>query len=210
MKRSFGFAALLAGMYMAVPAAHAQSAGGDAGFFVGAKAGQGYYSGNDSLSSNIYGVDLGYRWALGAGNGLGIEAGYVKPQTVKYNGYGWRETLDTEAYTLGVTYRLTFGGTPNHGHWYFAARTGLMHWKQKDQVSASYNYGYGSPVVTYTRYDNSGSGSYAGVGIGYDFNRNVGLGLHYDYYLADLYRDGDGGYHADGFSALTAALEVRF
>lgn len=210
MKRSFGFTAILAGLCLAVPAVHAQATGGDAGFFVAAKAGHGYYNGDSSLGSNAYGVDLGYRWALGAGNGLGIEAGYIKPDTVEYNSYGWRETLDTEAYTLGVTYRLTFGGSPARDHWYFAARTGLMRWKQKNQATASYDYGYGAPAITYSRYDNSGSGSYAGVGVGYDFNRNVGLGLHYDYYLADLYRDNDGGYHANGFSTLTLGVEVRF
>lgn len=182
-----------------VPTVCAQTLqGNDAGFFVGANAGQGYYNGETDLRSNTYSASMGYRWGLGGRNSLGVEAGYVQPDTLVYS----YSQLKSRAVTLGATYHLTFGGSGSGVHGFFAARLGYMHWKQDETGYGYSGYGYA--------YSADGTGSYAGVGIGINFNRHVGLGLYYDYYLADLYKDAYGDYYADGLSVPSLGLEVRF
>jgi hypothetical protein len=188
-----------------VPAVQAAStSGNDAGFFVGARVGQGQFTGGSSDNTNTYSLDLGYRWAINGHNSLGFEAGYVKPKDIDYayiSGYG---RLKSQAYTLGATYHFTFAGNHSGGHWFFAARVGYMHWNQDEKDTS-----YGSNYVGYVS-SASGTGSYAGVGIGYDFNDHVGLGLNYDYYLSDVSDDGYGDYSINGLSVPSLGLEIRF
>lgn len=188
------------------PAAHARStAATDAGFFVGAKAGQGYFNGDSDQRSNTYTVDLGYRWALGNRNNLGIEFGYVKPNDLEYDSLLSNSNMETKAWSVGANYQVTFGGNGSGPHWFFAARAGYMHWTQDTLTNVS---SYGQPYAY--RDSVTGTGSYAGVGLGFDFNEHVGMGLYYDYYLADISRDQYGNYYIDDLSVPSLGLEIRF
>lgn len=183
--RKTSLAATLAAALFALPAAHAQQAGG---FFINASLGQSRLDQHAYDASDTgFGANLGYRWALGPQLLLGVEAGYADlgsfAPRAGFPQVPYRKAA-VDGWSLGVNAHANL--TEN---WYVAARTG---WFRADMqgsriVAQDTTFGGASVLVT-----NSASGTsnqwYAGVGFGYDFSNHVSVGLNYDHYRSDRMR----------------------
>jgi len=168
--------ALASAGLLAVPAAFAQDAPHNDGWFVNGNVGRtsidhGAYDDHDTG----YALNGGYRWAVNPSVALGVEAGYndlgnIHAKNVFHNDpvvehgrsqlHGW---------TAGVNGH--FNINPN---WYVSARTGLYGWKGHGLSNDE------NPI----RKGLDDTSWYAGAGVGYDFSNNVSVGLNYDYFDA--------------------------
>lgn len=173
--------------------------------FVGLQLGNTAWSTNDNFddsdSDTSYAARGGYRWNVGAGNAIGIEAGYADFGRV--NRYGsivvpgayanimvnYTGHVDATAVLLGANYQLTFGG----GKGFFDARLGAMRLTLKATANAA---GYGSATDSETD-----SGAYVGVGVGYYFTPHFGLGLNYDFHRATV-QDNDANFASSSVGAV--------
>lgn len=141
------------------------AAAADGSFFVGAGVGRSSVNGGDFGSDTGYRIDGGYRWAVGGGAQIGVEAGYADLGTFRAN----QSLARVEAKMHGplVGGNIRFDVAP---HWYVSGRAGYM----RADVKARTAFGLSA--------SNTVDAWYAGAGFGYDFDNRVSLGLDYDYY----------------------------
>lgn len=144
-------------------------------WFINARAGQAQlHKGRYHDSDTGYDANIGYRWAVGPGVALGVEAGYNDLGKVDINDAFHDSSISKtksklHGWTAGVNGHFNF--TPL---WYVSARAGLYGWKGEGVTNQA------DPV----RKDVDKTDWYGGVGVGYDFSQNWSLGVNYDYYHA--------------------------
>ncbi|WP_205746122.1 MULTISPECIES: porin family protein [Dyella] len=176
MKKSLLALALAAAGLAVVPAAFAQNAPDNGGWFINGNVGRtsidkGPYDDSDTG----YAINGGYRWAITPRFALGAEVGYNDLGNIHVkNIFNSNDVVDKgksqlHGWTAGANARFNIDP-----QWYISGRAGLYSWK-----------GHGlSNDVNPVRKSLDDTSWYGGVGFGYNFTNNVSVGLNYDYFDA--------------------------
>ena len=179
-KTLFALALSAAGLFTAAAVSAQTAPTQNGGWFIGGNVGQASMDhGPYNDDSTGYGINGGYRWALGPAVALGVEVGYndlgnIQPKNLFSNQAVVADgKTQLHGWTTGVNGH--FNLSPN---WYVSARTGIYGWKGHG-LSNDQN-----PVRTGL----DDTSWYAGAGVGYDFSNNVSLGVNYDHYDAKKQR----------------------
>jgi OOP family OmpA-OmpF porin/outer membrane immunogenic protein len=176
MKKTLIALAFATAGLVAVPAAFAQSASDNGGWFVNGNVGRtsidkGPYDGHDTG----YAVNGGYRWAVNPNVALGVEGGYndlgnIHAKNVFNSGdVVQRGKSQLHGWTAGVNGHFNIDQ-----NWYVSARGGIYGWKGHGTSNNE------NPV----RKGLDDTSWYAGAGVGYDFSNRVSVGINYDYFDA--------------------------
>jgi OOP family OmpA-OmpF porin len=144
----------------------------DGSFFVRGNVGQSSINAGPFDSSTGYAVDGGYRWVVGTGNLIGIEAGYTDLGSIYAESAVPGLHFDIHGPTLGANARFDVAQ-----NWHVDAQAGWMHADYTGHVDFSNVPPGGGTLGVW----------YAGVGLGYDVTNHFSIGAAYDYYRAKEY-----------------------